>query len=152
MEKSQSSHRQYQHTIKEEWSISGSGIHSGKSVSVRLKPSPPNTGIVFQRVDLPGKPTVKADIDNVVETNRSTTIDANGARINTIEHLMAALVGMQVDNVLIEIDGEEVPILDGSAHPFVEGMKQVGTSRQSPEKILFYIDKNIYFKDDEKNV
>ena len=152
MEQPRSSGRQYQQTIKEELTISGSGIHTGKFVTLRLKPSPPNTGIVFQRVDLPGSPIVKADVDNVVETNRSTTLDANGARISTVEHLLAALVGMEVDNVLIELDGEEIPILDGSAFPFVEVLKKGGTITQSPEKIWYYIDKNVYYKDDEKNV
>jgi len=74
---------------------------------MRLKPAEPNTGIVFQRVDLHRKPLIKADVDNVIETNRSTTIEAHGARVSTIEHLMASLVGMQIDNVLIEIDGED---------------------------------------------
>src|SRR5450432_668579 len=97
----------FQHTIKEEVVISGAGIHTGQSVTMRIKPAEPNTGIHFQRIDLAGKPTVKADVDNVIETNRSTTIEANGARVGTIEHLMAALVGMQIDNILIEIDGDE---------------------------------------------
>ncbi|MEO5907856.1 MAG: UDP-3-O-acyl-N-acetylglucosamine deacetylase, partial [Ginsengibacter sp.] len=103
----------FQHTLKEAVTISGAGIHTGQSVTIQIKPAEANTGINFQRIDLPGKPIVKADVDNVIETNRSTTIEANGARIGTIEHLMAALMGMQIDNALIEINGEEVPILDG---------------------------------------
>src|SRR5438045_8557305 len=118
MEHNNSNHKYFQRTIKEEVIISGAGIHSGQAVTMRLKPAEPNTGIVFQRIDLPGKPLVKADVDNVIETNRSTTIEANGARISTIEHLIASLVGMQIDNVLIEINDEEVPILDESAQPF----------------------------------
>ena len=114
----------FQHTIKSEITISGAGIHTGQSVTMRLKPAEPNTGMVFQRVDLKNKPLIKADVDNVIETNRSTTLEANGARVSTIEHLLASLVGMQVDNVLIEIDGEEVPILDGSAEPFVEALEK----------------------------
>ena len=152
MEKSSSNHKYYQHTIKEEVTISGAGIHSGEAVTMRLKPAQPNTGIVFQRVDLPGKPLVKADVDNVIETNRSTTIEVNGARISTIEHLMAALVGTQVDNVLIEIDGEEIPILDGSAEPFVEVLEKTGTQKQNAEKIFYSIDHNITFTDEEKKV
>ena len=104
----------FQHTIKEPISISGAGIHTGQSVTINILPAEPNAGIIFKRVDLPGKPTVKADVDYVVETNRSTTLEHNGARVSTIEHLMAAMVGMQVDNALIEIDGEEVQI--GRAH------------------------------------
>ncbi len=124
MQNFSSDFKYYQHTIKEEVLISGAGIHSGQSVTMRLKPAEPNTGIVFQRIDLPGKPLVKADVDNVIETNRSTTIEVNGARISTIEHILAALVGTQIDNILIEIDDEEVPILDGSAQPFVEALRR----------------------------
>ena len=142
----------YQHTIKEEISISGAGIHTGQSVTMRLKPSEPNTGIVFQRVDLSGKPFIKADVDNVIETNRSTTIEVNGARVSTIEHLMASLVGMQIDNVLIEIDGDEVPILDGSAEPFVEILEKTGVRQQSAKKTYYNIEHNISFVDEEKKV
>ena len=100
MEPLNSKEEYFQHTIKEEVTISGAGIHTGQSVTMLIKPAEPNTGINFQRTDLPGKPVVKADVDNVIETNRSTTIEHNGARIGTIEHLMAALTGMQIDNVL----------------------------------------------------
>ncbi|MDQ6758172.1 MAG: bifunctional UDP-3-O-[3-hydroxymyristoyl] N-acetylglucosamine deacetylase/3-hydroxyacyl-ACP dehydratase [Bacteroidota bacterium] len=147
-----SNHNYFQHTIKEEVTISGAGIHSGEAVTMRLKPAEPNTGIVFQRIDLPGKPLVKADVDNVIETNRSTTIEVNGARISTIEHLMASLVGTGVDNVLIEIDGEEIPILDGSAEPFVEALEKTGTQKQNAKKIFYSIDHNITFTDEEKKV
>lgn len=142
----------YQHTIKEEVTISGAGIHTGQSVTMTLKPADPNTGIVFKRVDLEGQPTVKADVDNVIATNRSTTIEDNGARIGTIEHLLASLVGVQVDNVLIEINGEEVPILDGSAQPFVAALKKVGTEKQDAEKVYYSITENITLFDEEKKV
>lgn len=142
----------FQHTIEDEISISGAGIHTGQSVTMRIKPAAPNTGINFQRVDLPQKPIVKADVDFVVETNRSTTLENNGARVSTIEHLMAALVGMQVDNALIEIDGEEVPILDGSAQPFVEALQKAGLHQQNAEKIYYNIEQNITFVDEEKKV
>ena len=142
----------FQHTIKEEVIISGAGIHTGQSVTMRLKPAEPNTGIVFQRIDLAEKPKVKADVDNVIETNRSTTIEAHGARISTIEHLLAALVGTQIDNVLIEIDGEEVPIMDGSAQPYVAALEKAGTQKQEAKKIYYSIDTNITFSDEEKKV
>ena len=93
--------QEFQHTLAAEISIDGVGIHTGKTVNMRLKPAEPHTGIVFKRVDLPDQPTVKADVDNVVDTTRSTTLEANGARVGTIEHLMAALVGNQVDNAII---------------------------------------------------
>ena len=142
----------FQHTIKEELVISGAGIHTGQAVTMKLKPAEPNTGINFQRIDLPEKTIVKVDVDNVVETNRSTTIEVNGARVSTIEHLMAALVGMQVDNLLIEINGEEVPILDGSSKPFVEALEKAGTLQQNAPKIYYEIMHNINFIDEEKKV
>jgi UDP-3-O-[3-hydroxymyristoyl] N-acetylglucosamine deacetylase/3-hydroxyacyl-[acyl-carrier-protein] dehydratase len=119
---------------------------------MRLKAAEPGTGIMFQRTDLPGKPTVKADVDNVIETNRSTTIEANGARVSTIEHLMASLVGMNIDNVLIEIDADEVPILDGSAEPFVAALQKAGSQKQDAKKIYYTIDHNITFSDSGKKV
>lgn len=141
-----------QQTIQNDISISGAGIHTGQSVTIHIKPSAPNTGIVFQRIDLPGKPTVKADVDYVVETNRSTTLEHNGARVSTVEHLMASLVGMQIDNALIEIDGEEVPILDGSAQPFVEALEAAGVQQQNAPKVYYNIEHNITFTDEEKKV
>lgn len=143
---------EFQHTIGKELEMSGAGIHTGASVTMRLKPAPANTGIQFQRTDLPGKPMVKADVDNVIETNRSTTIEAGGARISTIEHLMAALVGNGIDNVLIEIDGEEVPILDGSAEPFVLALSKAGTSKQDAFKVYYELTENIHFIDTDKKV
>ena len=142
----------FQHTIKEELTISGAGIHTGQAVTMRLKPAGTNTGINFQRVDLPERTVIKADVDNVVETNRSTTLEVNGARVGTIEHLMAALTGMEIDNVLIEIDGEEVPILDGSSEPFVQALKKVGTQQQDAVKIYYDIQHNISFIDEDKKV
>lgn len=142
----------FQHTLAAEASISGVGIHTGQLVNMVLKPAGPNTGIVFQRIDMEGKPTVKADVDNVVETTRSTTIEANKARISTIEHLLAALVGCRVDNVLIEIDGPEVPILDGSAAPFVTTIQQVGVQKQEAVKVWYTLQHNISFTDEEKKV
>jgi UDP-3-O-[3-hydroxymyristoyl] N-acetylglucosamine deacetylase / 3-hydroxyacyl-[acyl-carrier-protein] dehydratase len=152
MEPLNSKEKYFQHTLKEQVVISGAGIHTGQSVTMQIKPAEPNTGINFQRVDLPGKPVVKADVDNVIETNRSTTIEANGARIGTIEHLMAALVGMEIDNVLIEIDGEEVPILDGSSQLFIEYLSKSGIQKQSAEKIYYKIQHNISFIDEDKKV
>ena len=142
----------FQHTIKEEVVISGAGIHTGQSVTMHIKPAGTNSGINFQRTDLPGKPVVKADVDNVIETNRSTTIEANGARVGTIEHLMAALTGMLIDNVLIEIDGEEVPILDGSSQLFIEHLSKAGIQKQNAQKIYYNIQHNISFVDEDKKV
>lgn len=142
----------YQQTIAQDIVISGAGIHTGQAVTMTLKPAEPNTGIIFQRIDKEGKPTVKADVDYVVETNRSTTIEHNGARVSTIEHLMAALTGMEVDNVLIEINGEEVPILDGSSEPFVKAIEKGCVKKQDEEKIYYDIQEIITFNDEEKKV
>ena len=142
----------FQHTLAAEIEMAGVGIHSGHTVEMRLKPAEPNTGIYFQRVDLPGQPTVKADVDNVVETTRSTTIEANGARVSTIEHLMAALVGCGVDNVVVEINAPEVPILDGSAAPFVEAITSAGIRKQDAPKVWYTLQHNISFVDEGKKV
>src|SRR5256714_725769 len=143
---------EFQHTLASEAVVSGVGIHTGQTVKMGLKPAEPNTGIVFKRVDLPGAPSVKADVDNVVETTRSTTIESNGARVSTIEHLMAALVGNQVDNVIIEINGPEVPILDGSSEPFVESIQKTGFRQQNAPKIYYTLQHNITFSDENKKV
>lgn len=144
--------KHFQHTVKEEVVISGAGIHTGKSVTLRIKPADGNAGISFQRIDLPSKPVIKADVDNVVDTNRSTTLEANGGRVSTVEHLMAALTGMQIDNALIEIDGEEVPILDGSAGIFIEKLTGAGIQQQKEEKIYYKIHHNISLEDHNKKV
>lgn len=143
---------EYQHTLASEIIIAGVGIHTGENVEMKLRPAEPNTGIVFKRIDLPGQPTVKADVDNVIETTRSTTIEANGARIGTIEHLMAALVGNQVDNVLIEINGAEVPILDGSSEPFIETIQKAGVKKQDAQRVYYTLQHNIVFVDEQKKV
>jgi UDP-3-O-[3-hydroxymyristoyl] N-acetylglucosamine deacetylase/3-hydroxyacyl-[acyl-carrier-protein] dehydratase len=103
----------YQHTHKGSVSMPGVGLHTGEPVTMTLKPANPGYGIRFQRTDLQDKPVVKADCDYVVDTSRGTTLEHNGARVSTVEHTLAALVGMGIDNVLIELDGPEVPIMDG---------------------------------------
>jgi UDP-3-O-[3-hydroxymyristoyl] N-acetylglucosamine deacetylase/3-hydroxyacyl-[acyl-carrier-protein] dehydratase len=143
---------EYQHTLASEIRISGVGIHTGHNVEMTLKPAEPNTGIVFRRTDLEGSPSVKADVDNVVDTTRSTTIEANGARVSTIEHLMAALVGNRIDNASIELTGPEVPILDGSSAPFVEVIQKAGVQQQDAPKIYYTLQHNISFTDDNKKV
>lgn len=142
----------FQHTLASDIQINGVGIHSGATVEMTLKPAEPNTGIVFQRVDLPNQPTVKADVDNVVETTRSTTIEANGARVSTIEHLMAALVGCGVDNAVVQLNAPEVPILDGSSAPFVEAIASTGIKQQDAAKVWYTLQHNISFVDEGKKV
>jgi UDP-3-O-[3-hydroxymyristoyl] N-acetylglucosamine deacetylase/3-hydroxyacyl-[acyl-carrier-protein] dehydratase len=143
---------EFQNTIASATSITGVGIHTGQTVEITLQPAQPNTGIVFRRTDLKGKPTVKADVDNVVETIRSTTIESNGARVSTIEHLLAALVGSEIDNVTIDINGPEVPILDGSAAPFVDIIDKAGIEKQDVKRTYYTLQHNVTFVDEEKKV
>ena len=143
---------QYQHTLKGEITLSGIGLHTGAYVNMTLKPATPGHGIKFQRTDLPGKPIVKADVDYVVETTRSTTLEHNGARVSTVEHIMAALAGTGVDNVLVELDGGEIPIMDGSAFAFIDAIEKAGLQNQDAKKVYYTIDTNISYYDDKKKV
>jgi UDP-3-O-[3-hydroxymyristoyl] N-acetylglucosamine deacetylase/3-hydroxyacyl-[acyl-carrier-protein] dehydratase len=152
MEKLSENGQLFQHTIQERITISGVGIHTGLSVNMTLEPAEPSTGIVFQRIDLPGQPTVKADVDFVTETRRSTTLEHNGAKVSTIEHLLAALVGVEIDNVLVKLDAPEIPILDGSSKPFVEALQKVGARQQSATKTYYTLSTNIFLTDNEKKV
>ena len=106
-----------QHTLKTSISISGTGLHTGILVDMVLHPANAGFGFQFKRVDLPGEPVIKADCDLVTDTSRGTTLEDNGAKVSTVEHILAALVGMGVDNCLIEINGPEIPIMDGSSQP-----------------------------------
>lgn len=142
----------YQHTLKGSVSMPGVGLHTGEAVTMTMKPANPGYGIRFQRVDLPDKPIVKADCDYVVDTSRGTTLEHNGARVSTVEHTLAALVGMGIDNVLIELDGPEVPIMDGSSKEFIEAIESVGVQIQDAKRIVYTIDSNIHFYDPVKNV
>ena len=139
-----------QHTISKSISIAGVGLHTGDNVCITLKPAVPDFGIQFQRIDLLSKTIIKADCDFVVDTSRSTTIGHNGVKISTIEHLLAALVGMGVDNVLIEIDGAEVPIMDGSSRPFVNAIEQASVQEQDAQKHWHTIEETITYYDEDK--
>ena len=113
----------YQRTIKHEINFSGIGLHIGKKVNLTLKPAPPNTGIVFHRIDIPRSEPTRAVFANITDANLATTIGNNGTGVNTVEHLLAALTGLGIDNIFIELDAPEIPILDGSALPFVNLLK-----------------------------
>ena len=140
-----------QKTIKENINFSGVGLHSGQIVNVCIKPSDPNTGIVFKRVDLKRDNLILPNFSNVSNTSLSTTISNEmGVKVSTIEHLMGALFGLGVDNALIEIDNEEVPILDGSAKEFIEKIVSAGLKiSDAPIKII-KINKEIKFQDGER--
>jgi UDP-3-O-[3-hydroxymyristoyl] N-acetylglucosamine deacetylase/3-hydroxyacyl-[acyl-carrier-protein] dehydratase len=141
-----------QHTLKQPVSISGTGLHTGILVDMTLRPANPGYGFQFQRIDLAGRPLIKADCDLVTDTSRGTTLEDNGARISTVEHILAALVGMGVDNCLIEINGPEIPIIDGSSEPFVEIIEEVGLEEQDAAKAWYSIDNNITYFDEKKRV
>lgn len=141
-----------QRTLKASVTLSGVGLHTGERVNLEICPAPENHGYKFQRVDLDGQPTINADADLVVSTERGTTLEQNGARVYTTEHVLAALYGMEVDNALIKIDNPEIPIMDGSAWPFVEAIESVGYLEQEAERNYFYLNENIPWEDTEKGI
>lgn len=143
---------QHQCTLARDTKLSGVGLHTGEPVTMCLRPANPGFGIRFQRVDLADKPIVKADVDYVTDTSRGTTLENGAAKVNTVEHILAALVGSGIDNALIELDGPEVPILDGSAGPFIEAIEKAGVQEQDAKRIVFNLDSNIHFYDPVKNV
>ncbi|MCH2230654.1 MAG: bifunctional UDP-3-O-[3-hydroxymyristoyl] N-acetylglucosamine deacetylase/3-hydroxyacyl-ACP dehydratase [Crocinitomicaceae bacterium] len=141
-----------QRTIKEPVKLSGVGLHTGEKVNLEIIPAKENHGYKFQRVDLEGEPIIKADCDLVVATDRGTTLEQNGARVYTTEHILAALYGCQVDNALIKIDGPEIPIMDGSSQLFVDAIETVGYEDQKAERIYLELDENIAWEDLEKGI
>jgi UDP-3-O-[3-hydroxymyristoyl] N-acetylglucosamine deacetylase/3-hydroxyacyl-[acyl-carrier-protein] dehydratase len=141
-----------QRTIKNPVTISGVGLHTGKQTNLTFRPAPENHGFKFQRIDLVGNPIIDADVDNVVDTSRGTTLEQNGARIHTTEHVLAALVGMEIDNVLMEMDGPEMPIMDGSSLPFIEILEKAGTVEQNAERVYFELTENLSYEDPAKKV
>lgn len=140
----------FQQTLKEVVSFEGVGLHTGEKVKMNLVPEKAGFGIRFKRIDIENQPMLKADVDYVVDTSRGTTLEhSNGARVATVEHIMSALVAVGVDNVIVELDGPEVPIMDGSAYPFIEAMEKVGFEVQDAEREYFPLDKVIEYKDEE---
>lgn len=143
---------EYQHTIKQQITVSGVGLHTGEKVNMTFCPAPINHGYKFKRVDLPGQPVVNADCDLVVDVSRGTTLEQNGARVSTVEHVLAALVGLRVDNVMIELDAQETPIMDGSARYFVEAILKAGTEEQDAERNYFELDTNLSYSDKKSKI
>jgi len=141
-----------QRTLKETVKLTGVGLHTGEKVNMEICPAPDNHGYKFQRTDLEGQPLIKADADLVVATDRGTTLEQNGARVHTTEHVLAALYGMQVDNALIKIDGPEIPIMDGSSRLFVEAIEQAGYEEQNTERDYFVLTENIPWEDVERGI
>ena len=142
-----------QKTLKDKINFSGVGLHSGQIIKVTIKPSEPNSGIVFKRVDLKDNNLIIPNFSNVSNTSLNTTISNEfGVKVSTIEHLMGALFGLGVDNALIEIDNEEVPILDGSAKDFIEKIVSTGLKISNAPIKIIKINKKIEFKDGKRNI
>ena len=141
-----------QRTIKQAVSISGVGLHTGEKVTLTFNPAPENHWYKFQRVDLDNKPTIDADADLVVDTSRGTTLEQNGARVHTTEHVLAALVGLKIDNCLIQVTGPEMPIMDGSSIKFMELLEQAGIVEQTAERDYFVLTQNLSYEDSHKKV
>jgi UDP-3-O-[3-hydroxymyristoyl] N-acetylglucosamine deacetylase/3-hydroxyacyl-[acyl-carrier-protein] dehydratase len=142
----------YQQTIKQEISLTGVGLHTGQNVTVKFVPAPVNHGIKFQRIDLEGQPFINADCDLVTTVQRGTTLEKGNAMVATVEHVMSSLVGLQIDNCLVQVNGIEMPIMDGSARYFVEALEKVGMQEQSEEREVFELRKNIHYVDKESGV
>ena len=141
-----------QRTIITPVTVSGVGLHTGEKVSLTFKPAPENHWYKFQRVDLPGKPIIDADADNVISTDHGTSLEKNGARVHTTEHVLAALVGMEIDNCLIEVTGPEIPIMNGSSMPFIEALEKAGVVEQNAERVYFELKSNLTYEDNVRNV
>ena len=141
-----------QRTIKQPISLSGVGLHTGSISTMTFRPAPENSGIRFRRIDMGGTPEIPANVDHVVDISRGTTIGIGEARVHTIEHVMAALVGLQVDNVLIDIDANEPPIGDGSSKPYVDALMSAEFEKQDAPKDYLIIDQTVTYHNEEKKV
>ncbi len=132
--------------------ISGVGLHTGIEANMTFLPANPNHGYKFQRMDLEGQPIIDADVDNVVDVSRGTTLEQSGARVFTVEHVLAALVGMEIDNVLIQLSGPEPPILDGSSIQFIDILEDAGLEEQNALRRFFEVPESIHYKDSAREV
>lgn len=141
-----------QRTIQKTTSVKGRGLHTGVDVTLTFNPAPENHGFKFRRVDLEHQPLINAVAENVVDTSRGTTIEEKGARVSTIEHVMAALVGLGIDNCLIDVTGPEMPIMDGSSAPFLEVIKDAGVTELEADRKYFEIKEKIVYKDEQRGV
>ena len=138
-----------QKTIQKEVTLTGVGLHTGKNVTMVFKPAPENYGYAFVRVDLEGNPTIEAKVEYVTETERGTNLDKKGVSINTSEHVLAAAVGLQIDNLIIEIDASEPPIMDGSSKYFIEALESAGIKEQNAAVEEYIVKEIVSYKDEE---
>ena len=139
-----------QKTIKKSFTVIGIGLHTGAKVTLTVNPAPENHGFKFQRIDLEGQPIIEADPKYVFDTSRSTNLKKGEAEVHTTEHVLAALFGKEIDNALIELDGPEIPIMDGSAYPFVALINEVGIEDQNADKDYFVVTENLTYEDMER--
>ncbi len=140
-----------QKTLKGSMEFAGTALHTGDETSVRILPGDHDTGYCFQRIDIPGAPQVEANVNNISDTLLATSLGLNGASVKTVEHLLSALAGSGVDNAVIEVNGDEIPIMDGSAAPFVRGIEMTGLVEQGVAKRMLRIKKVIKAGDDSAN-
>ncbi|MBL6590912.1 MAG: bifunctional UDP-3-O-[3-hydroxymyristoyl] N-acetylglucosamine deacetylase/3-hydroxyacyl-ACP dehydratase [Flavobacteriaceae bacterium] len=138
-----------QTTINKSISLQGVGIHTGNEVTLTFNPAVENTGYLFKRIDLPGQPEIEALSKYVIDTQRGTTLEKDGVKLKTVEHVLAALVGLEIDNVLIHIDSEEPPIMDGSSKFFVEALEKSGIKELSQNRSEYIVKNILTYKDDE---
>jgi UDP-3-O-[3-hydroxymyristoyl] N-acetylglucosamine deacetylase/3-hydroxyacyl-[acyl-carrier-protein] dehydratase len=136
-----------QRTTKGVASFSGIGLHTGNLATMTFKPAPPNSGITFYRTDLEGRPAIHAEVDNVIDVSRGTTIGENGAEVHTVEHVLSAIVGSGIDNLDIEVDANETPLADGSSLPFMEVLKEAGIVEQDVERKYITVDEPVYYRE-----
>ena len=139
-----------QRTLKNVISATGVGLHTGQKVTMTLRPAAANTGIVFRRVDLPQAPEMKADPFQVTDTRLCSALEANGAKVMTVEHLMSALAGLGIDNIYVDLTASEVPIMDGSASPFVFLVQSAGVEEQNALKRFIRVKSKISIADGDK--
>ncbi|MDK2773080.1 MAG: UDP-3-O-acyl-N-acetylglucosamine deacetylase, partial [Flavobacterium sp.] len=137
-----------QTTIASEISLKGVGLHTGQEVTMTFKPAPINNGFTFIRVDLEGQPIIEADANYVVNTQRGTNLEKRGVMIQTPEHVLAALVGCDLDNVIIELNASELPIMDGSSKYFVEAIEKVGIVEQDADRKVYVVKEVITYTDE----
>ena len=137
-------------TIKSVVSVNGTGLHTGQHGTISFHPAPVNHGIKIRRIDLEGQPVIDAVVANVVDTARGTTLQQNGARVYTIEHVLAACTGLGVDNLMVELDMDEIPIRDGSSHFFVKAIEKAGIQEQNAAREYIVIKKPIHYSNKEK--
>lgn len=138
-----------QKTIKNEVTLSGVGLHTGNKVTMTFKPAPVNNGYVFKRIDLEGEPIIEASAEYVINTQRGTNLEKRGVVINTSEHVLAAVVALDIDNIIIEVNAPEPPIMDGSSKHFVEALEQAGVEEQNAKREEYVVKEIISFKDEE---